>query len=309
MKDPTDDRFRRQYGVLSRGEALADGLTRRQVGYRVRTGQWVEVAPGVYRHAAFPVTPELEILTALLSAGRGAVVSHQAAAYLWGLLDWNEAGARPAVTVPAAAHPRARGFDLHRANLVDWQRVRLWKRIECTDPLWTLADLGAVVDGRLLDCAIDRALAKRLVTVKGLTAELARRSKPGRRGNGPLRDRLAARGFTGAPYPSVLESRTLAFLARYRIPVEQCEMVAGPDGEYRIDFCLVHPVMLEMDGYVWHFTPEHQDRDEHRRNQLRLSGLDLYVSNWRRLARHEGNLARMLRQAISLSRERTPTPP
>src|ERR1700722_10174007 len=308
MKDATDDRFRRQHGAISRSEALSAGLSYRQIQHRVATGQWIVIYPGVYRHAAHTVTPEQQILAAVLSAGPGAVASHQAAAYLWGLLEWGEAQSRAAVTVAVPAHPRKLGFDVHRSNHVDWGRIRVWKGIECTDPLWTLADLGAVAAGALLDPAIDRALANRLVTVEGLQAEIARQSKQGRRGVGVLRQHLSTRGFIGAPQPSVLESRTRAFLARYRIPVEGAEVVTGPDGEYRIDFGLVHPVMLEVDGYVWHFSPEHQDRDYERRNRLKLLGIDLYGAHWRQLYRRPAYLARVLREALKL-RSRTPAPP
>jgi hypothetical protein len=302
MKHAVDDRFRRQHGVVSRPDALADGLSYRQIQYRVASGLWIAAGPGVYRHAAHPVTPEQQILAALLSAGPGAVASHESAAYLWGLLDWHEAGERPAVTVLSPAHPRAHGFDVHRVGDLDWGRVRRWKGIECTDPLWTLCDLGATVDGTLLDRAIDRALARRLVSVSGLEAEVGRRSKPGRRGVGSLRERLAIRGYIGAPEPSVLESRTTRFLARHRIAIEQTEVVDGPDGEYRIDFSLAYPVMLEVDGYVWHYTPEHKARDDERRNRLRLAGIELYVSNWRQLHRGEARLASVLRQAVSRTR-------
>jgi hypothetical protein len=309
MKDSTNDRFRRQYGVLHRIEALGDGVSSRQIKRRVASGQWIVVSPGVLRHAAFPITAEQQILAAVLAAGRGAVASHQAAAYLWGLLEWPEAGSRAAVSVPRSSNPRPHGFDVHRVGDLDWARVRVWKGIECTDPLWTLADLGAAVEGVVLDRAIDRALAKRLVSVKGLQAEIERRSGQGRRGVGVLRERLTTRGFVGAPHPSVLESRTLAFLTRYRIPIEASEVVQGPDGEYRVDFSLVPPVMLEVDGYVWHYSPEHLERDYQRRNRLKLDGIDQYVSNWSQLRRREGDLARLLRQAISQTRSRTPGPP
>jgi hypothetical protein len=306
MKSATDDRFRRQHGVISRKDAVADGLSYRQVQRRVQSGLWIVVHPGVYRHAAHPVTPEQQILAAVLAAGPGAVASHQAAAYLWNLLEWSEARSRPAVTVVRPSNPRGRGFDVHRASTFDWGRVRLWKGIECTDPLWCLADLGAVVEGALLDRAIDRALATRRVTGRGVPAELARRSRQGRRGVGLLRQRLLTRGFVGAPQPSVLESRTLAFLARHRILVQASEVVVGPDGEYRVDFCLAPPVMLEVDGYVWHYSPEHQQRDNERRNRLKLAGMELYVADWRQVYRQEGSLARILRQAVSGSRRRTP---
>jgi hypothetical protein len=309
MKDPTTDRFRRQHGVISRSDAIADGLSQRQIQQRVATGLWVAVHPGVYRHAAHPVTPDQQIKAAVLAAGPGAVASHQAAAYLWNLLEWGEVGERPAVTVLRPGGSRGHGFDVHRVSDLDWSRVRWWHAIECTDPLWTLASLGAACDGTLVDRAVDRALARRLVTVTALESELVRRSKQGRNGVGVLRQRLATRGFIGAPNPSVLESRALAFLARYRIPVERSEVVLGPEGEYRVDFSLVYPVMLEADGYVWHYSPEHQDRDHQRRNRLKLNGIDLYVTNWRQLWQRELDLARLLRQAIRLGATRTPVPP
>ncbi len=309
MKDGLDDRFRRQHGVISRSDALAAGLSHRQIRYRLAAGLWIPVSPGVYRHPAHPVTPLQGILAAVLAAGPAAVASHQSAAYLWGLLDWNEIGGRAAVTVSGRAHPRAYGFDVHRIRDLDWNRVRTWSGVDCTDPLWTLGEFGGVIDGSLVDRAVDRGLAKRLITVGGLEAEIGRRSKPGRRGIGVLRDRLHTRGFVGAPHPSVLESRTLAWLARYRIPVDRCEVVAGPEGEYRIDFSLAHPVMLEMDGYVWHFSPEHSARDQKRRNALRLSGIELYISNWLGLHRDGPALAKTLRQAVIQIRSRTTTPP
>ncbi len=302
MKDGTNDLFRRQHGVISRTDALAAGLSNRHIQYRLASGLWIAIHPGVFRHASHPVTPEQQILAAVLAAGPGAAASHQAAAYLWGLLAWPEAGRRPAVTVQRPASPRPHGFDLHRAVELDWARVRHQKGIPCTDPLRTLASLGAVDDGALVDRAIDRALAKRLVTMKAIELELSRQSKQGRRGVGILRQRLATRGYIGAPHPSVLESRALLFLARYRIPVARSEVVVGPDGEYRVDFSLVPPVMLEVDGYVWHFSPEHQDRDHDRRNHLKLCGIDLYVTNWRQLSHREVELAQLLRQATDRAR-------
>ena len=124
MKDSTNDRFRRQYGVLHRIEALGDGVSSRQIKRRVASGQWIVVSPGVLRHAAFPITAEQQILAAVLAAGRGAVASHQAAAYLWGLLEWPEAGSRAAVSVPRSSNPRPHGFDVHRVGDLDWARVR-----------------------------------------------------------------------------------------------------------------------------------------------------------------------------------------
>lgn len=321
MKDVTAELFRRQHGVLCRRDARAAGLSIRQIQERVRSGAWIELSPGVYRHPAAPPTPEQAILAAVLASGPRGVASHQAAAYLWRLLRWEEAGARAAVTVPSAGGLKGYGFDVHRSSDLDPARTRLWRGIPCTDPLRTLVDLAAIAgdgdgDGkgtRLLDTAIERGLAIRLFTVAGLEAETKRLSRRGRNGVGRLRERLVDRGFAGGPSPSVLEGRALQFLRRYRIPMETRELKAGPDGEFRIDFVLAHPdphapgVAWELDGYVWHFTPEHKARDDDRRNALRLEGWELYVSDWKALTMDPASVATTLRAA--LSRRRTPARP
>lgn len=326
MRDTTSELFRRQHGVLSRRDARAAGLSDRQIRDRVGSGAWIEVSPGVYRHRAAPPTPEQAILAAVLAAGPRAVASHQAAAYLWRLLRWDEAGARAAVTVPSAGGLKGYGFDVHRSGDLDPARTRVWRGIPCTDPLRTLVDLAAIASDtgtgtstgtgtgtRLLDTAVERGLADRLFTVAGLQAETQRLSRKGRNGVGRLRRRLNERGFIGGPSPSVLEIRGIQLLRQYGLPLEARELTTGPDGEFRIDFVLRRPhaevtgVAWELDGYVWHFTPEHKARDDDRRNALRLQGWDLYVSDWRAVTTRPAAVAATLRTA--LSRRRAPARP
>jgi hypothetical protein len=301
MNSAIGERFRRQHGSISRADALALGLTHRQIALRVRSGEWIAAKPGVYRNAATPVTPEMLIVEAILSAGPAACASHGSAAYLWSMLTWSEAGERATVTVPAPRNPRRYGFDVHRTTDLQWERVRCWKGIDCTDPLRTLSDLGVVVSPVLLDRAVDRALSSGLVTVRGLEDEINRRSVRGRSGLGILRERLRARGLTGAPRSTVLEMRGVQFLKRYGLPVLAREVVAGSGGEYRIDFVLAPRLGWELDGYVWHFSPEHKSRDERRRNRLRAEGWELYISDWRSLSREPLLIAQTLRLAIARS--------
>jgi very-short-patch-repair endonuclease len=86
----------------------------------------------------------------------------------------------------------------------------------------------------------------------------------------------------GAPAPSVLESAMDRLIHRYRLPIPQVELVTGPDGEYRLDYAYP-PIRFafEVDGYVWHFSPEHARRDHARRNQLITAGWTLLVYTWR----------------------------
>lgn len=155
MNSGISELFRRQYGAISRADATALGLTRRQIVQRVRSGLWVEAKPGVYRNAASPITPELLIMEAILSAGSDSFASHGSAAYLWSMLTWKQVGERAAVTVAGSRNPRRYGFDVHRTSDPQWDRVRRWKGIDCTDPLRTLIDVSGVVAAGVLDSAID----------------------------------------------------------------------------------------------------------------------------------------------------------
>ena len=104
-----------QSGVVSRAQALQAGLSPDKVKFRVSSGRWQQIHPGVY--ATFSGTPDrrARLWAAVLSAGRGAVLSHETAAELHRLTD------RPAglihVTVPARRKAIApEGITIHRSN-------------------------------------------------------------------------------------------------------------------------------------------------------------------------------------------------
>lgn len=277
--------FRDQYGVVSRDQLRRVGLTDAEIRGRVGRGEWESPFRGVYRSAISQDTVEQRIMAAVVAAGPGAVASHQAAAWLWGLLP--RAPDRPSITVSPARRPHLRGVDVHRLDDLDLARISNWRRIPCTDPLRTLVDLAAVSDPAVTLEAVNRGLANRLVSVAAIEAELNRRAVRGRRGVRPLRDLLTRQGIIGAPEASVLERETLALLARAGIDVEGHEVRVGPDGRYRIEFVLRWPVALEVDGYAFHWTPEAMAHDLQRRNELRIDGVVLLVYTFLDVRHHQ----------------------
>ena len=78
------------WGVLSIGELRECGLSYDAVSVRVRNGRLHRVHRGIY--AVGHANPPLEgrFLAAVKACGPGAVLSHFAAAALWGLLDWDD---------------------------------------------------------------------------------------------------------------------------------------------------------------------------------------------------------------------------
>ncbi len=290
-------RFRTQYGVLSTEQAYADGASAVQIRAQLAAGEWQRLHRGIYRHAAAPAGPEQATLSACLAAGPQAVASHQSAAWLWGLIP--HPPDLPTITVPAPAHPQVEGIRLYRSSDLDLIRVLERRRIPCTDPLRTLVDLACQTDGVSLDDAIDRALASQLVTVPGVVAELGRLAKRGRPGVRALRGALRRRGLVGAPHPSVLESRTARAFRAFGVYLPEPEFTAGPDGEYRLDYAVPDArIALEVDGYVWHFSPEHKRRDEARRRRLVLDGWRPLIYTWVDVVRQPAVMVREYLTAV-----------
>lgn len=290
--------FREQHGVASRRQLRQAGVSDAFERARVRTGEWDRPSPKVVRLAGSPLTPQQRLMIALIEGGPTAVASHQSAAWLWGL---GEVPKTHHVTVAASARAGSGADRVHRLRGQPPEPV-VRAGFQVTNPLRTLVDLAGVVPPDVLDTAVDRAIATRLVSVAGLEAEVTRLSRKGRRGTGAMRRALARRGLHEGPHPSVLEARLHRLLDSVGIRPIGTEVVAGPDGEYRLDVMLSETVALEVDGHVYHSTPEQKRYDEQRRTKLRLSGIFVLVYTWRDVTRDGRRVAAECRQALARDR-------
>src|SRR4051794_16156230 len=146
----------RQHSLVLREQALACGLTDRMIHRRGTTGRWVLVAPGLYRIAGVPVTWHQRALAACLVSGSGAVVSHRAAAVVWGV-----SGFRPGpldITVPLGRSGRNTLARVHRSTVEGVRR----EGIPVTPPSRLVLDLAGAVSGDALEEAVDDVLCRRL---------------------------------------------------------------------------------------------------------------------------------------------------
>lgn len=270
--------LRRQHQVASRSMLKELGLADHEIRARLSAGEWTRPHRGVYQVATSPHGYEQRIAAAWLAAGQTSIVSHESAAWLWGFLL--RPPQRLTLTVPRGSTTRLAGVQVHRCSATE--RVATVRRqgLVCTDQFRTLVDLAAVAATPTLDYAVDRALASKCVSVAAIEAQLDRVQYKHARGTGALRQALARRGFVGAPHPSVLESRLLRLLARGGVAVMGTE-VAVLEGLYRIDVMVTPWFALEVDGYLYHWSPEHKRADERRRNEIRMNGVVLLVYCWR----------------------------
>jgi hypothetical protein len=273
-------RFRAQYGLVSTRELRLLGVTAGRQRRRIACGDWELASPGVVRLAGAPRTPEQDLMAACLAGGPTAVASHQSAAWMWGLATVPD---RHAITIARGTRSRLGGADVRRP--VDYpSHVVLWRRIPCTDPLRTLVDWASIASREGIDRAIDVALAERLLTVEAIEVQLGKLTRQGRGGVQSVRNSLAGRGLVGAPNPSVLESRILRLMHQAGIVPIGVEVPMGEEGRYRVDVMLAPTLVVEVDGYAYHHSPEQVMEDERRRRRLRLGGVEVLVYTWREIA-------------------------
>ena len=281
-----------QIGLITHDQALECGLSEKAIRHRVDSGRWLRRHIGVYAVAGAPRSWEQDLLAACLAAGRGAVVSHRAAAALWGM-----DGLRRDVielSVPRPLCHRLRGVTVHRSTDLERSMPTTRAGIPVTSPMRTLVDLGAVVPSWTVERALDQTLSRRLVTVVGLRRQLDALARKGRRGAGVLRALLDERADSSFGTESVLEAlmRRLCRDHGLPVPVSQFEVRCGRRLLGRVDFAFPDDrLAIEVDGYEHHASIEAFQHDRARQNDLVGGGWTVLRFTWDDVTRRPERVA------------------
>jgi hypothetical protein len=112
-----------QHGVLTRPQALSGGMTDKAIEVRLRSGRWQRLQLGVYAtFSGEPPRPAL-IWAAVLRGGPDAVLSHQTAAELSGLMASPQSLIH--LTVPSGAQvARIPGVVVHYSGRLVSRAIR-----------------------------------------------------------------------------------------------------------------------------------------------------------------------------------------
>jgi very-short-patch-repair endonuclease len=276
----------RQHGVVARWQLLAAGVTRHQIGERLRAGRLHELHRGVYLvgHEIPPrYAPEM---AALLASGRQAVLSHRTAAALWSLLRYPAPGDL-CVTIPPERSASRPKLEIHRARIPN-QDVR--HRLALTSPPRTVLDLAASSDLGELESLVAEAHYRNLAREPELRAQLAGQpQKPGAR---KLKRVLALHGGPQRTR-SPAEREPLALLRRAGITGFQCnQRIAG----YEVDVLWRgHKLAVEVDGYDAHSGRVAFERDRLKAATLNAHGIAVMPVTGRQIRGDpDGVLARLL---------------
>jgi hypothetical protein len=260
----------RQQGVVTRGQALASGLTLGAIRRRLQAGKWRRLYPGVYVTFTGPLPRSAVLWAAVLRAGPGAMLSHETAAELVGLLD------RPAdvvhVTIPATrraqwgpglrCHLSSRGASMHPTRQPPQTRIE--------ETVVDLTQTAGGVDQALV--WVVRACARRLTTADRLRVAFGARRK--------LRWRAelaAALDDVGSGCHSALELDYLRKVERpHGLPVARRQMSRSRRGGRWYDdvHYEAYGTLVELDGPAFH-PAEATPREKRRDNAAVAEGWDV----------------------------------
>jgi len=260
----------RQLGLVTLGRLENEGLSRRQIYHRLRSGLLAPVHPGVYRTAGDVMTLAQRALAACLAAGDDAFASHLTAASLSRLIPGGEVPVE--ITVPASKRVRLAGVTAHRSATVGpGERARCGV-VPVSAPGRTLIDIAGRLTRAELESATDEAIRQRLITPQRLLG-LSRRRRFANRDGIAVLLQLARDRVGDGTSESELETKLFAVLRRYGLPrpVRQHEVVVRGR---TVRFDLAYPdqrVAIESNGWAPHYGRDRWQSDHDRRNVVELS--------------------------------------
>jgi very-short-patch-repair endonuclease len=282
------DLAERQHGVVSRAQLLELGFDRGSIAHRLKLGRLRQVHRGVYTIGHRLLTQDGRWMAAVLTYGPHAVLSHRAAAALWGM----RGGTRVEVTLPGGRRGRP-GIKAHRANLPPDERTT-HRGIPTTTVPRTLLDLSAVVQRHEARGALRTAEQLRLTDPLSLHDLIAR--YPRRPGLKTIKALLAEASVGARIIRSELEERFQDFLVRAGLPLPQTNVVI--EG-YEVDCAWREQrLIVELDGHASHSPTHAFELDRARDRRLEAAGWRVIRITWRQLEQEpdlvEADLRRLL---------------
>ncbi|WP_330228338.1 type IV toxin-antitoxin system AbiEi family antitoxin domain-containing protein [Nocardia sp. NBC_00508] len=311
--------------LISRRQALASGLSDKQLRRLCRTGQWHRLRAGHYLNSpgsGLGATGR-HLLLALATAettSDSAITSHCSAAVLHGMSTWNISLDRVHLTRNRINGGRLSNRVVVHSAQVEPDEITLVRGIRVTTPARTVIDI-ARSEGFEQSVALgDSALRDGLTTTAELREHLRRaRHRPGRRKAAQVLDFLDGRS------EGVGESRSRIMLHHYGFPASEVQARVFTDSGVcvgRVD--LLFPdlgVIGEFDGNAENHNALRLPRcpeqvviaERTREDQLRALGWMVVRWNWDDLTA-PADLLHRLRAAAQIAAQRhrsgywTPTP-
>jgi very-short-patch-repair endonuclease len=282
----------KQHGVVARRQLLALGFGDDAIKLRLDAGRLNSLHIEVYAVGHVRLSRHGHWLAAVLAYGNAALLSHRAAATLWGL-----SGSRfeaVDVTAPAGRQGVARrqGIWIHRGRLHPEDRDER-AGIPVTSVARTLFDYAEVVDFQRLQSAWEEADRLKLLRL-GEVARVCERGY-GRRALRPIRHLLSeARAVIRTRSP--LEDRFQDFCRFHDLPPHSTNVkVLGKEVDV---LWPAAKLIVELDSWEFHSHRAAFQRDRARDTRLLVAGYRTARVTHDRLDKEANELASEIRQLL-----------
>jgi Protein of unknown function (DUF559)/Transcriptional regulator, AbiEi antitoxin len=284
----------RQRGLISSEQLLALGLGYDGIEDWVRRGRLHRVHRGVYAVGHAWLSIEARWLAAVLACGPSAVLSHRAAASLWGLRA--SLLPRVEVSVPRGHGRRTReGILVHRTRTLRPVDVTVRDGIAVTTVARTLVDLAEVVPMRSLERAADQAETERRFDLRAVEDVIA--ANPRRIGCARVRRLLDEHAIGSTLTRSGLEERMLEICRRAGI---ERPAVNARVADLEVDFLWMRRrLVAEADSRRDHATRRAFERDRERDAILLTTGFRVVRFTERRIVAEPAEVAATLRRLLA----------
>ncbi|MBK7861071.1 MAG: type IV toxin-antitoxin system AbiEi family antitoxin domain-containing protein [Archangiaceae bacterium] len=270
-----------QFGVVSRTQALREGMSSASIGRRLDERLWVHARTGVYRFAAVPVSWHQSLMAACLQIP-GAVACGRTAGWLFGLDGLGTDPPTPhELAVDRSSHPRSTDVCIRRVRELSGEWTQRFS-IPATHLPRTLIDLAGLLPESDAELALGSAMRGRPGIKGWLTRILARYPPTACGGPARLRHLLTLRQ---SPSDSGLEVKFEQLLRSSGLPVptyrtpwyDDCGRIGSLDYVWA-----QHGIVLQTHGWQWHGNRQRWQIDIEQRRRLS-------VKNWKiiEVTRHD----------------------
>ena len=251
---------RGQHGVVTRRQLLDADVSSDEIRWRLREGSLIRVHPGVYRVGHRAPSIEARYHAAVLACGDGAVLSGEAAGYLWGLVK----GTAPPPEVTAPKRRRVRGIRTRHARRAETEATTR-HGIPITTVPRTLVDLSSLLSSADLARACHEAGVLHQTTPRHVEEILSKRPNT----PGAKQLRKVMHGDVHVTL-SALERRFLERLDEAGLPRP---VTNKPAGTKRVD-CRwpQHNLTVELDSYRYHRSRHAWELDRRREREAHARG-------------------------------------
>jgi very-short-patch-repair endonuclease len=263
-----------RHGVVTRALLLNAGFSSEDVARLVKARRLHRLHQGVYAVGHQVLTTEGRWMAAALAVG--GALSHTTAAAAWDLRRTSS----PLIHVTVPGDPgrkRRKGMKVHRSTTLTDAEISVWRGIPITTPARTIIDLARTLKGRALEHVIDLADQRGLVDFDQLrTARSA-----------SLQAVLSR--YRPAPTRSELEERFLTLCDDHGI--KRPETNTRIEG-FEVDFVWRdRRLIVEVDGYAYHRSPEAFETDRERDVTLTVAGWRVLRFTWAQIGTRAGWVA------------------